>query len=123
MNLMRSTTVLAVCLAAACSRTPAADPPAGDPYARGVIGSIAHHATGSGYQVRPLAGTRDECGISATADARTRFFARTGGTVRAAERGELQVGDTVEVYVQGAVALSCPPQGYASAIVLVGEGK
>ena len=36
-------------------------------------------------------------------------------------RAALGEGDTVEVYVDGPVALSCPPQGRASAIVLVAE--
>ena len=106
---------------AACA--PAADPPPGDPYVRGVIGSVTHHATGSGYQVRPLPGTGDQCGISATADERTRFLARAGGSTRAADRADFGVGDTVDAYVDGPVALSCPPQGRASAMVLVGAGE
>ena len=87
-------------------------------YARGPIESITHHATASSLLVRP--GSRDECGISATVDAQTTYFARSAGqTAREIQRSELAVGDTVEVYVFGPLTRSCPPQGRASVIIRV----
>ena len=115
--------VLVLVALAGCARSPAVQAPAGDPYVRGWIESIAHHATGSGYMVRSAPGSADSCGISATADDSTRWLTRVGGALRAAERADVQEGDTVEVYVDGPVALSCPPLGRASAIVLVAKGE
>src|SRR5215213_328519 len=119
---MRPFGMLVLVVLAACSRSAAVEAPPGDPYVRGWIESVTHHATGSGYLVRSGPGSAESCGISATADDSTRYLSRVGGTLRAAERGDVQEGDTVEVYVDGPVALSCPPQGRASAIVLVAKG-
>ena len=114
---------IAAVLLAACAGTPAAEAPAGDPYARGPIVSITHHATASSFMVGATPGTGEQCGIAATADAATRYLTRVPpGPPRPLDRSALGVGDTVEVYVDGPVALSCPPQGRASAIVLVAEG-
>jgi hypothetical protein len=109
-------------LLAACTRAAAPEMPAGEPYARGPIVSITHSATASGILVG-AGGSSESCGIAATADEQTRYLTRTGaGPAREVSRAELAVGDTVEVYVDGPVALSCPPQGHASTIVRVGKG-
>ena len=106
-----------------CTRAGSPEPPAGDPYARGPIVTITHHATASSYLVGAMPGTGEQCGIAATADSATRYLSRVPpGELRAVERSALSEGDTVEVYVEGPLALSCPPQGRASAIVLVAEG-
>ena len=120
--MMRRSVVLVLGVLAACSRTAAVEAPPGDPYVRGPVESITHHATASSYLVGPGPGATGSCGIAATADARTRYLSRAGGSFRAAERADIAVGDTVDVYVDGPVALSCPPQGRASAIVLVADG-
>ncbi|HEX2091125.1 MAG TPA: alpha/beta fold hydrolase [Longimicrobiaceae bacterium] len=114
---------VAASLAAACagavSQAPQA-PPAGSLYVRGPVESITHRATATGILVQPTPGSGQSCGIQATADAQTRYLRRTGGgELRWAALSDVRVGDTVEVYVEGPVARSCPAQGRASAIVLV----
>ena len=105
-------------LVVACTGGSAVEMPAGEAYARGPIESITHHATASNLLVRAGPGSRERCGISATVDAGTRYLARSAaGALRQIQRSELSVGDTVEVYVDGMVLESCPPQGRASAIV------
>ena len=112
--------VLALTTVAACARAPALGAPSGEPYARGPVEAFTHRATASNLLVRGGPGSRESCGISATADARTRYYRRDrSGELRTIPRSEVAVGDTVEVYVEGPVAESCPPQGYASAVVLV----
>ena len=91
----------------------------GDPYVIGRIESVIHRATASGLLVRPAAGTRDPCGISATVDAKTRYYRRADRLLRPAALADLQLNDTVEVYVTGPIAESCPAQGYASGVVIV----
>lgn len=102
----------------ACSSVTPSDAPAGEPLVRGPVESIDHRATASGLLVRAAPGSREMCGISATADAATRFFRRTRGRLEPAVLGDVQVGDTVAVYVDGPVAESCPVQGRASAIII-----
>ncbi len=98
--------------------------PAGEPYLTGPIESIAHRATASGILVQPADSSRIACGISARVDRDTRFFHRSSdGTLRELAIGELQAGDTVEVYVTGPIAESCPVQGYASTMVLIGQSR
>ena len=94
-----------------------------DPYVTGSIESIMHRATASGLLVRPAAGARDPCGISATVDAQTRYYRRRVRSLEPAALADLQLGDTVEVHVTGPVAESCPAQGYASAIVIVSTSQ
>ncbi|HLT46817.1 MAG TPA: hypothetical protein VK002_06275 [Rubricoccaceae bacterium] len=107
-------------LISACARPDALSAPDEEPLVRGPIASITTHATGTGILVEAGPGSREPCGILATADAETRYLRRTGaGTLLQAELADLAVGDTVEVYVEGPVAESCPVQGYASAVVLV----
>ena len=123
---MRTEKILYAVLAllGACTRARGPEAPAGEPFARGPIVSITHHATASSYLVGAMPGTGEQCGIAATADGATRYLSRVGtGPVRAVERAALSEGDTVEVYVDGPVALSCPPQGHATAIVLVAVGR
>ena len=113
---------LAALLAAGCAGTSHVDLPPGEPYVRGPIGSVTHRATASNLLVRGGPGSREPCGISATVDARTTYLVRdASGAVRPGTLAELAPGDTVEVHVEGPVAESCPVQGYASAIVLVGR--
>jgi hypothetical protein len=96
--------------------------PDGEPIVRGPVESITHHATGSGILVRAGPGSRDSCGIATTADGDTRFLRRgADGRVAGASLAEVAVGDTVEVYVTGPVAESCPLQGRASTILLLGD--
>lgn len=112
--------VLALVLAAACARTSTLGAPSGEPYARGPVEAFTHHATASNLLVRGAPGSRESCGISATVDARTRYYQKDGsGEPRTIARSAVAVGDTVEVYVKGPIAESCPPQGYASAVVRV----
>ena len=121
MSLFRKVAVLA--LLGGCAPAREAEAPVGEPYARGPIVAITHHATASRYLVGATPGTGEQCGIAATADSATRYLSRVPpGPLRAVERAALGEGDTVEVYVEGPLALSCPPQGRASAIVLVAEG-
>ena len=93
--------------------------PVGDLVLTGVVASVQHSATASGLLVDPPEGTA--CGIRATADAGTRVYRRTPRGLEALSgAGALAVGDRVEVYVDGPVAESCPVQGRASTLVLVG---
>ena len=105
---------------AACARASAPGVPGGEPYVRGPVESFTHHATASSLLVRPGPGSREACGIAATVDARTRYLQRgPSGALAAIARSAVGVGDTVEVYVEGPVAESCPVQAYAPAVVLV----
>ncbi|HEX2187298.1 MAG TPA: hypothetical protein VHG51_00300 [Longimicrobiaceae bacterium] len=109
---------LAAALAACGGRSPGL--PEGPPLVRGPVESIVARATGTGIRVGPGPGSREACGIAAVADAGTRYLRRTDpGGLRPAALADLQVGDTVEVYVDGPVAESCPVQGRAAAVVLV----
>jgi hypothetical protein len=82
--------------------------------------SITPRAAAARLLVRAGPGSREPCGISASADAGTRYFRRApAGELRGAALSDVQVGDTVEVYVEGPVAESCPVQAKASAVVLV----
>lgn len=111
--------VLAFAVVAACARASGPAPLGGDPYVRGPVESFTHRATASLLRVRAGPGSRESCGIAATVDARTRYLQRApSGGLRAASRALVGVGDTVEVYVRGPVAESCPPQAYAAAVVL-----
>jgi hypothetical protein len=111
--------LLCAALLLGCAGRAPADP-VGDPYVRGPVESISHHATSSGMLVRAGPGSREACGISATTDQRTGFFRRAAdGALRRIAIGELQIGDTVEVFVTGPVMESCPVQGYASTVVRV----
>jgi len=97
--------------------------PGRDPLVRGRIESIDHRATASGILVRAAPGSREMCGIAATADEETRYLRQEADGRRVSlDRSELEVGDTVEVYVTGPIAESCPVQGRASAIVPVSRG-
>lgn len=104
----------------ACSGSQGTLLPQGEPLVRGPVESIEHRATASGILVRAAAGSREMCGIAATADAQTRYFREApDGRLTPVSVEELAVGDTVEVFVDGPIAESCPVQGRASAIVLV----
>jgi hypothetical protein len=106
---------------ASCAGTPAIEPPDGEPYVRGAISSIEHRAAGSGIRVEASPESREPCGIVATADASTRYLVRTPpGELEEASVAQLAVGDSVDVYVSGPVAESCPVQGYAAVIVRFG---
>jgi len=113
----------------ACAALAACAPPAlrtldQEPYVRGPVESITHHATASGILVRAGPASREACGIAATADARTRYLERApGGALQPLDRSALAVGDTVEVYVDGPVAESCPVQGRAGTIVRVARAR
>ena len=112
--------VLAFVAALACARTSTLGAPAGAPYARGPVEAFTHRATSSNLLVRGGPGSREPCGISATVDARTRYFQRdASGALRTISRSGVAVGDTVEVHVQGVIAESCPPQAYGSTVVRV----
>ncbi|HLL84301.1 MAG TPA: hypothetical protein VK420_16680 [Longimicrobium sp.] len=112
--------VLALTAAAACARTATLSAPSGAPYARGPVEAFTHRATASNLLVRGGPGSPEACGISATVDARTRYYQREGsGELRGIPRSAVTVGDTVEVYVEGPVAESCPPQGYGAAVIRV----
>ena len=104
---------------AACARTAGTGLPEGSPYVEGPVASVAHSATASGILVNPPPGSVQSCGISATVDARTRFLRRTAsGALEPARVGDLAVGSTVAVYVEGPLTRSCPAQGYASVMVI-----
>lgn len=106
----------------ACSGSQGTLLPQGEPLVRGPVESIEHRATASGILVRAAAGSREMCGIAATADAQTRYFREApDGRLMPVSVEELAVGDTVEVFVDGPIAESCPVQGRASAIVQVGS--
>jgi hypothetical protein len=93
----------------------------GEPYIRGPVEAIAHHATASNILVRAAPGSPDRCGISATVNGETRYLRQPSDDARnAAALSDIDVGDTVEVYVSGPVAESCPVQAYAAAVVLLG---
>jgi hypothetical protein len=117
----RSGAALVLLAGSGCSGTIA---PEGSPLVIGPIESITHHATGSGYLVSAGPGSREPCGISATADNRTRYLRRSddGAYVEAA-RADLEVGDTVEVFVDGPIAESCPVQARAGALVLIWDAS
>jgi hypothetical protein len=115
---------LAAVLLAACSGASMPRAPAAEPYIRGPLESLTHHATASGLLVRSAPGTGDSCGIMATVDASTRYLARTrSGALRNSSLAELSEGDTVELYVRGPVMLSCPAQGKVSTVVLIATGQ
>lgn len=105
---------------AGCAGSSALEPPAGTPYVRGPVESVASRAAATRLLVRAGPGSREPCGISASADAGTRYLRRTpAGGLEGAALSDVRVGDTVEVYVVGPVAESCPAQARASAVVLV----
>lgn len=88
-----------------------------EPVIRGPIVSIQSAAGAYRVQVDALPGGGDPCGIVTTVDDRTRILVREpGGGVRVGSLADLAVGDTVAVFVRGAVAESCPLQGLASTI-------
>lgn len=105
--------LLAALLVAGCGPT-VVEP--GEPVVRGPIVSIQPATDAPRLQVDALPGGGDPCGIVATLDARTRILVPEQGGVRVGSLADLQVGDTVEVFVRGAVAESCPLQGLASII-------
>lgn len=108
---------------AACGGAPGLQDPTGRPYVRGPIESIDHRATTSGIVVGGGPGSVEPCGISATVDSRTRVLERApSGALRELTIAALGVGDTMEVFVDGPVAESCPVQGRASAMVRVASG-
>ena len=114
--------LLAAALTSACGGMAGPAEPDGEPVVRGPVESLTHHATGSGILVRAGPGSRDPCGIAATADRDTRYLRRgSDGRVVSAVLAEVEVGDTVEVYVTGPVAESCPLQGRAATILLLGD--
>ena len=106
---------------AGCGTTVGTEGPLGEPLVRGPVESIDHRATASGIVVRAAEGSAEMCGIAATAGAETRYYRlMPDGTRASAAVGDLQIGDTVEVFVEGPIAESCPVQGRASAIVILG---
>lgn len=112
--------VLGLALLAACSGRSRLEEPLGAPYVRGAVETVTHHATGSGLLVRAGPGSREPCGIAARMDAATRVLQRSpSGVLRRIAASEIAVGDTVEIYVDGPVAESCPVQGHAAAVVEV----
>lgn len=112
----------ALVLVTGCGGPVPLEAPPGAPLVIGPVESLSHHATGSSLLVRAGPGSREACGISATADADTRYYRRdAAGSLHRATIAELAVGDTVEIFVDGPVAESCPVQGRASAVVIRGE--
>jgi endonuclease YncB( thermonuclease family) len=106
-------------LIAGCRGATPAGQLSGEPLVVGPVESVAHRATASGILVRAAPGSREMCGISATADVETRYLRRApDGETEPAALADLAVGDTVEVYVEGPVAESCPVQGRVSTIVI-----
>jgi hypothetical protein len=95
-------------------------PPAEEPYVRGAVLDLQHRATASGMLVEGGPGSREPCGIQATLDATTEYRTRArDGSLSEGSLADIVVGDTVEVYVEGPVAESCPVQGKAARIVKV----
>jgi hypothetical protein len=104
-------------LLAACA-TPV-NVPRGEPFVIGPLESITGGSSGPTLLVRAGPGSHEACGISARTDPRTTFLRRAPhGDMRTATPAEPLVGDTVEIYVSGPVAESCPTQGYAATVVL-----
>lgn len=92
------------------------------PYVRGPVASLGDRTTGSGLLVQADPKSREPCGILATVDNETRYLLRSrAGALRSASLEDLREGDTVEIYVSGTVMESCPVQGYASSVILIGE--
>lgn len=114
--------MLALTTISACSGHSSLTGPLGAPYVRGVVETFTHHATASGLLVRAGLGSREPCGIAATIDAATRVLQRSpSGLLRRISASEITIGDTVEIYVDGPVAESCPVQGHAAAVIEVGS--
>lgn len=110
--------ILCAALLGAC-RGAALEPPDDAPYHTGRILEMTHRATASALLIGP--GGANPCGISATVDAETRYFARApAGALQPATLAALGVGDSVAVYVSGPIAESCPVQGRADAVVRLG---
>jgi hypothetical protein len=104
----------------ACSAGNDSVAPAAEPTVRGAVESITHRATASGILVRGVGD--DPCGLMATADTTTRhLLRRRDGSLQDAAIGDIAVGDTVEVYVSGPVAESCPLQGRAGTIIRIAQ--
>jgi hypothetical protein len=61
----------------------------------------------------------DTCGIWVTPTDRVQVLRRTGATYEEAEWADLQAGRSVELWIPGPIAESCPLQGEAEAAVLV----
>jgi len=105
---------LMLVLLAACGVT-IIDPD--EPVVQGPIVSIQGAADAHRIRVEALPGAGDPCGIVATVDGGTRIVIPAAGAgFRTGSMADLAVGDTVAVYVRGAVAESCPLQGVASTI-------
>lgn len=110
---------IAILLGGCSGRAESVAEPVGEPYVRGPIESISHRATATGIVVQPSPGSDVACGISARVDAETRYLRRDAeGQLHLIAVADLEVGDTVEVFVTGPIAESCPVQGYASTMVL-----
>jgi hypothetical protein len=93
------------------------------PLVRGEVLALDHRATASTVLVGGTPGTGDPCGISATVDGESRVLRHLPGAAREPSTvAQLAVGDTVEVYVGGPVAESCPLQGRVDSLVVVGGG-
>jgi len=106
--------LLVLMLTSACGVT-LIDPD--EPVVRGPIVSIQGAADAHRIQVDALPGMGDPCGIVATVDGGTRILVPADGAgFRTGSMADLAVGDTVAVYVRGAVADSCPLQGLAATI-------
>jgi len=112
--------IAVLALLTACSGRSRLEEPLGAPYVRGAVETFTHHATGSSLLVRAGPGSREQCGIAASVNAATRILQRSpSGVLRRVFASEIAIGDTVEIYVDGPVAESCPVQGHAAAIVEV----
>ena len=97
------------------------EPPPGPPYVRGPVASVTEVGGVTRLFVRAGPGSREACGIVATATTRTRLSRRSsaGALVGRATLRDVAVGDTVEVYPGPYIAESCPVQGEAVALVLL----
>jgi hypothetical protein len=100
----------------ACAHASPPALPGGEPYVRGIVEAFTHSATASSLRVRAGEG----CGLAARVDARTRYLRREAGSApREIPRPALEAGDSVEVYVEGPMTRSCPPQAYAPVVIVV----
>lgn len=116
--ILRATSFALMMLLPGCAASGGVPAPEGEPLVVGLVESVVHTANASSVHVAAGAGSREQCGIVATADGGTRYLRREGGELREASREEVAEGVVVEVYVDGPVMESCPVQGRAAAFVI-----
>jgi hypothetical protein len=105
---------LALLALAGCGGSDAAAPPDRPPEYEGVL----EETDGEGRLL--VRAEKDACGIWTSAEEGAGVYRASGdGGYEELAWGDLRVGDTVELWIPGPIAESCPMQGAAEAVSVV----